>query len=150
MGDTHDDWVARVLGLRVGEASATTASSPPDLSRALAGWEDALSKSDTQIGALQQVLRASPDKDLIDIAEFGLNAITGNHRVKIAAALTDLKRGAPTAGAALRLVTSLLDFINTDERVAAIDTNPFGVRMNLAGTLAPALAQLAEALKAAA
>jgi hypothetical protein len=142
MADTHEAWVERVLGLRMGGTSETSEASPSDLSKAVAGWEDALSKSDTQIGALQQVLRGSPDKDLQDIAEFGLNAITGNHRVKITAALTDLKRGAPSAGTALKLVTSLLDYINTNERVAAIDANPFGVRMNLAGTLAPALVPL--------
>ena len=148
--DARDTWVERVLGVRVPMASAGDRATPtpaPDLTSALAAWEDALAKTNTQIEALQQVLRASPDKDLHDIAEFGLNAITANHRVKLQAALMDLRNGVPGAGAALKLASSLLDHINTDMRIAACDANPFGVRMNLHGTLAPALSQLAAALR---
>jgi len=149
--DACDAWVQRVLGVGVPTASANDAPAPaPDLTAALAGWEDALEKTNTQIEALQMALRASPDKDLHDIAEFGLNAITANHRVKLQVALTELRNGAPSAGAALKLVTSLLGHIDTDVRVAACDANPFGVRMNLHATLAPALSQLAAALKATA
>ena len=144
--------VERVLGVGSGRASGSGApAASPEFAAAVAAWQDAQSRADSQIAALQAVLRASPDKDLQEIAEFGLNALTANHRVRIQAALMDLRGGgasAAKASAAAKLVTSLMDYIDSEERIAVCDTNPFGVRMNLHGTLTPPLGKLRAALQA--
>jgi hypothetical protein len=99
---------------------------------------------------LQDVLRASPDAQLHEIAEFGLNAMTGNHRVKLQAALMGFRGGQvdpAAAGKTSGLVESFLSHIASDPRIAACDANPFGVRMNVRQTMTPALEALKAALK---
>ena len=66
-------------------------------------WQDAMDAVDSQIAALQQVLRGSGDEDLEEIAEYGLNAVTGNHKVPLMAALMDIGTGTPSAEALARV-----------------------------------------------
>jgi hypothetical protein len=142
----QDAWVGRVLGVDLGGAAGGGA---PELGAALAAWEGALEIVNGQITALQGVLRNSPDDELHDIAEFGLNAMTANHRVKIQVALMDIRsgRGGERAkAAAAKLVGSFLGHIGTDKRIAACDSNPFGVATSLRGTLGPPLEGLRKAL----
>jgi hypothetical protein len=167
---THDPkraWLERVLGLHfaVPEFESTappTAPASKDDGRgfaelwaeAAARWRDASDNVDTQIGQLQRALKQTDDSELHEIAEFGLNGITGGTKVKLMAAIRELN----SAGAALPLaavgkarqaVAQFRDQINGDGRVDACDENPFGVAMSIRATFAPALAGLESALKAA-
>jgi len=139
-------WVKRVLGVE----RAPPVTGKPDLSAALAGWRQALDALDGQISALQAVLRGAPDEDLHEVAEFGLNAMTGSHKVKIQAALMELQSGDANPrkiGAAAALVESFMAHIASDKRIAACDANPFGVALSIRRTLTPALEGLKAALQ---
>jgi hypothetical protein len=141
-------WIKRVLGVD-GVASAI-ATAPADLTAALAMWQAALETVGQQIATLQTALRGSPDSELHDIAEFGLNALTASHKVKIQAALIDIRAGRATPraiGAAVGLIGSFLGHIASDKRIAACDANPFGVKLSLRQTLTPPLEGLRAALQ---
>ncbi len=148
----QNEWIARVLGATPGAFSGTEAADPvPDLSAATSAWRDALDAVDTQIGALQRVLRSSDDKDLNGIAEFGLNALTGNHKVRIQAALLEidaLRSDADSRSDVVGLIDSFLDHIASDKRIGECDSNPFGVAMSIQKTLTPPLRHLKAALTA--
>ena len=106
---------------------------------------------DEQIGALQRVLRATEDPELHEIAEFGLNAMTGGFKTKLRAALLDLgdtspENGSPQAAKALAAVRGLQEAIAADPRVAACDNNPGGVKVAIRATMLPALNQMQAAL----
>ena len=144
--DIKRAWVKRVLGVEIGAPSGGRV----DLSKAVAGWRDALDRLNGQIAALQSVLRGSPDEDLHEIAEFGLNAMTANHRVKIQAALMDLQSGAANPSkiaATAKLVAAFAAHVASDKRIAACDANPFGVALSIRNTLMPALDGLTSALQ---
>lgn len=136
-------WIKRVLGVEPNLPGGDAT----DLSGALAAWRDALAKVDGQISELQKVLRASPDDELHEIAEFGLNAMTGNHKIKLQAALMEAATGSGKAAAAGRLAESFAAHIATDKRIAACDANPFGVSLSIRATLGPALGALQKALQ---
>lgn len=141
-------WIKRVLGIDVG--SGALRATPPDLSAALAAWRSALETADQQISALQAALRGSPDSELHEIAEFGLNAMTASHKVKIQTALMEISAGRASArsiGSTVGLISSFLAHIAGDKRIAACDANPFGVRVSLRQTLSPPLEDLRAALK---
>ncbi len=142
--DQQKAWVTRVLGFQ----AAPKASPGPDLPRALAGWRAALDRLDQQISSLQTALRAAPDDDLRQIAEFGLNAMTMSHKVRLQAALID-GGTAPdqrVAKLALAATDAFVAHVRADPRIAACDANPFGVAMSVRATLLPALAALHAAL----
>lgn len=123
-------------------------------SEARAAYQDATEEVDRQISALQNALRASDDEELEDIAETGLNGITGNFRVPMMAAVADLDRAAgeafrAAAAKALSNIKAFHDYIEADERVEAVDENPFGVRVSIRGTLGGALSEMQRALSMA-
>lgn len=139
--DAKHAWVKRVLGVDVAGGGDRGAA---DLSAALAAWRQALDKVDGQISALQSVLRSSPDEDLHEIAEFGLNAITGSNKIKLQAALLEIPAKKAVAA---RLAGAFAAHLATDKRVAACDANPFGVALSIRATLVPALGALQAALQ---
>jgi hypothetical protein len=146
--DAQAEWVSRVLGVaRPGGGSGTSfATRWP---RARNAWQDASDTIDGQIAKLQQALRNSPDEDLQAIAEFGLNALTGNHKVRIMAGIRDVdgSGGAPAARDKLAaLVEAFSRHIASDERVMACDENPLGVPMSIRATLGGALAEMQSVL----
>lgn len=120
--------------------------------QARGAWQDASEAVDGQISKLQSVLRGSGDPDLEKIAEYGLNAVTGNHRVRLMAAIMEIDRasGMPSrdmvANAAKR-IGALEKHIASDAVVKAVDTNPFKVDMSIAKTLSGATTQLKGALR---
>lgn len=118
---------------------------------ARSAWQDASEAVDGQMAALAKALRDTGDEELQEIAEFGLNAVTANHKTPVMAALMDIGSGAPDAIAkggpkALKAVQAFRQHIDTDERVAACDENPTGVPVSIKATFGPALAQLEAAL----
>jgi hypothetical protein len=114
-------------------------------------WQDASDKVDGQIGRLQARLREeTADADLQRIAEFGLNAVTGGHKVPLMAAMRDIGNGESVDPAILadarEAVADFIAHLNDDERVAACDENPFGVPVTLRSSLVGALEKMAAAL----
>jgi hypothetical protein len=115
-------------------------------------WEAASSAVDAQIAALQAKLRAVDDEELEAIAEFGLNALTGNFRVLLLAAIRDMDvaTGDKRAAAAQKLgkaATDLKTHVASSAEIAVCDDNPFGVAMSIRGTLSPALDGLVNAAR---
>lgn len=118
--------------------------------------DTALATSDAQIRKLQAFLAVHPDAQLREIAgspEFGINALTGNHRIKLMAVLRDLADASPEGlPAALtqarRLVASFQGYIESSPRLAACDDNPLGIAVSVRQQLGPALAQLSRAVEA--
>ncbi|HEY1504384.1 MAG TPA: hypothetical protein VGF92_08800 [Stellaceae bacterium] len=124
-------------------------------------WQDANDEVNKQLNALRAAILDQAKKEpayaaaLGEIADKGLNAITGNHRALLMASLMDIGDGAPEAlrthgPKALGLVTAFQNFIAGNERIGVCDANPFGVPVSIRDTFTPALARLAEALKLAA
>lgn len=139
-------WIRRILGVEFSEVDENVS-----LADSIAGWQRALKMVDDQITALQKVLRATPDPELQDIAEFGLGAMTGSHKVKLQAALVEIQSGTGPgrkAAVAVRLVDAFLSHLASDPRIAACDASPFGVPMSIRRTLTPTLGTLRSALHA--
>jgi hypothetical protein len=143
------EWVRRVLGVNVGGSSAAQSlnSATADWPKAREQWQAAIEEVDDQIAALQAALYDTDDDELEDIADFGMNGLTGDHKVKLAASMMDLGGGEQTAMQASgpkvrKLADEFRKHLETDERVAACDENPFGVKVAIRATLIPALAAL--------
>jgi hypothetical protein len=118
-------------------------------------WQSASDAVDQQITALQAALRKSGDDTLEEIAEFGVNGVTGNHKVRLMAAMMELGSGDPAAiaksgRATLALVRDFRAYLDSDERVLVCDENPFGVAVSLRATFGGALTQIEAALQNAA
>jgi hypothetical protein len=148
---TQGEWVQRVLGVSLPVAASSPASG--DWAVARDGWQLAGETVDGQIGKLQSALRAADDGELREIAEFGLNGITGNHRVRLAAALRALDPAKPAAFAKLAPATLTVmrdyqSFLASDEAIEVCDRNPFGVAVTIRATLGAALAEMAAVLEA--
>ena len=146
-------WVQRALGMAVPAAGDSTDEAAADWPVARADWQTACAAVDRQIAGLQAVLRASGDETLEEIAEFGLNGITGAHRVKVMAGVLEVRDGAPAAMAMagpklLAAVRDFQSFLVSSEAVAVCDANPFGTPVSIRDTLGAGLAALATALSA--
>ncbi len=155
-GDARAQWLKRVLGVTLpGNPQSAAAGAAPGWKAARQGWQEASEAVDGQIEGLQAALRRSGDDRLEEIAEFGLNGITGNHRVKLMAMLLELRDGDAAslqkAGPkALGLIEAFRSHLESSEAVEVCDVNPFGIPVAIRATLLPALAQMAAALQAAA
>lgn len=133
-------WVARVLGVTVGDAKATggaRAEGP-----ILPVWLDAKDRVDGAIGKLQSALRDFRDPDLDRIAEMGLNGVTGRASVGLMVALREAD--APGAGDGQRrklaaAVAAYRAFLTESPVIKLIDANPFGVSVAVEATLGGAL-----------
>lgn len=155
--DAKAAWIERVFGIAVPTPGGATApppgAPPPSWGEARANWQAASEAVDRQIAALQSVLRQSGDDALEAIAEFGLNGVTGDHRVRLAAALMEVGNGDAatmhTSGPELlKVVEEFRTYLDSSEAVEVVDDNPFGVSVAIRGTLVPALRQLAAAVAA--
>jgi hypothetical protein len=159
-------WVAQVLGIEVGSESETEEGEfgadleefgldVSDIWKAAREAFDLATESvDAQISALQKELRNSNDYELEDIAEFGLNGLTGDMRVPLLAALREADNGTKTqlqaAGPKIeKAAQAFISQLTTDPRVAACDDNPFGVDLAIAATYQDATDQLLDAVRAA-
>jgi hypothetical protein len=133
-----------------GEGDGATASR--EWEAAKQAWRNASDTVDGQIAQLQTALRNSGDEDYRDIAEFGLNAVTGNFKVPLMASIRtiDSTEGEARKGAAAKaeqIVTRFKHHIDQDEVVMACDGNPLDVKVTIRDTLGAALAQMEKALK---
>lgn len=146
-------------GIKAAQDAATLNEADPeslraDLSAARDAFSTAIADVDGQIKTLQSALRASEDEDLHTIADYGVNAVTGNFRVPLMAALMDLDRvdaaRRPQAAAkAMAAAERFLRHVEDDQRVAACDNNPFDVPVTIRQTLGAGLRELRKALAVA-
>jgi hypothetical protein len=145
------EWVERVLGIglpqpgRAGTPEAWWAA-------ARSGWQAASDAADAQIAELQKALRASGDDVLEEIAEYGVNGVTGGFKVPLMAAMREVDAAGATPAAFAKLAKVVEGFsahIAKDDRVMACDENPFGVAVSLRATLGGALATMQQAIGAA-
>ena len=126
-----------MLGVTIGSGGGDL----PNLGLASDAWRAAIVAVDAQISALQGALRAGKDKSLHEIADFGLNAITGNYKVRLMAALYDAEAGGDR-DKLTKIAGSFRTHLEKDMRVAACDANPFGVTVTIRATLVPVLEQM--------
>lgn len=153
LDDAKQEWVARVLGY-VGNTDGAAPDPSASWRAARAAWDEAIDQINGQITALQAALRTRGDPDLAQIAETGLNALTGNYRVQMMAVMADIGNGTPAAlkkagRKGLSVARAFRAHVAKDPRVAAADDNPFDVPVSIRSTLGPALARIEEALQAA-
>ena len=156
-GDAKAAWVEQVLGVTVPRAAgqnpvSVTGAVTARWRAAREAWDAASDTVDGQIAALQAALRKSGDDTLEEIAEFGLNAVTGNHRVPLKAALFELGAAEPAAlrkfgPKALGIIDDFRSYLESSEAVEVCDANPFGTPVSIRATLGSALAQMADALR---
>ncbi len=143
--------VVRLLKQAAMAGHADSDTDPIDLADALADWSDAIEAVDAQLETLAQGLRQTKIPALMDIAQFGMNAITKDMKVPLMAALMEIRSGSRDAleknGAqALLLVRGFRKHIDSDPRVAACELNPLDIDVSIRTTLRPALDGLASAL----
>jgi hypothetical protein len=167
-------WVERVLGIRLDALPTLDELDDPEVDPtaekaelqelglevadlwqgAVQSFRAASDEVNKQIQQLQAALRETDDPDLHDIAEFGLNALTGNTRVPLMAAITEAGTGSPEQlrAAAPKLLKAVGAFRArlASPEVRACDSNPFGVDMAIEQTFTGALDQLAYAARLAA
>lgn len=161
--DEQNQWIGRVLGIELGGDQGSE-SAPLDLDElglsvmevwgaARDSFRAATEEVDGQIRELQAALRESDDMDLQEIAEFGLNALTGNTRVPLLAALQEASGGVTQLKeSAAKVKKAIADFrnqLNSEPRVAACDDNPFGVTVAIVDTYEGALDALEHAVSLA-
>ncbi len=144
-----NDWILRVLGVAVPVAGGGgKATVPGDFgdrwAKVRQQWQDASDAVDAQIAKL----RDEPDEELQSIAEFGLNAVTGGHKVPLMAAMRELNAAATaeTIADTKDIVDDFIEHLQSDIRVAACDENPFKVQVSVRSTLGTALQAMAVAL----
>ncbi|MBV9757320.1 MAG: hypothetical protein JO047_09725 [Alphaproteobacteria bacterium] len=150
------EWVERVLGVRVGSGATTspTGDFKQQWQQSFAAFRDAIETVDQQMDALGGACRQTKNAWLVNIADLGLPAVTGNFKTPLMAACLEVS-SAPAekvAGAAAKARTALANFaqhIATDPQVAGCDGNPFGVAVSIRATLGPALKSLNDALHSA-
>jgi hypothetical protein len=111
-------------------------------------WQTASETVDQQIGDLQETLLKSDDKQLQLIAKFGLNALTGDFKVPMMAAMHELLGATP---ANLKMLAAKLQataaafqshLASESKKVKVCDANPFGVKVTIGNLLIPALAEV--------
>jgi hypothetical protein len=164
------EWISRVLGIKVGtESKSVTEAAEEEFGADLGdlgldvsdlwhaarkAFDAATASVDAQISALQHELRISEDYELEEVAEFGLNGLTGNTRVPLLASLLEagdgskanLQSAAPKIAKAAQAFMSQL---SSDARVAACDKNPFGIDVAIVATYQSAVVQLLDTVRAA-
>lgn len=114
---------------------------------ALAVWREAKEACDVGVSALQQKILSFDDPDLRRIGEFGLNGVTDGVQTALMAALFSYNStsGAERAKAAAVVAARAAEarkLLEGDAIIALVEENPFGVKVDIRGTLGAALKQL--------
>jgi len=118
---------------------------------AKASWQEAIEIVDAQIAKLQVALRAQNDPELTQIADKGLNGVTGNFKVPLMAAVMDIDRARGEAlkkasQKGLRAARAFAKYLTTEETVRVTDENAFGVPVTIRASLGKALRDMDTAL----
>lgn len=147
---------------RKGPPSASAVSPPGAASpwkKARQDWVEANDSLNEQLDALRVAIlghaKTEPELAtvLADIADKGLNALTGDHRVRLMGAVQVIGEGAPAAikahgPKALAAMEAFKAHLDGNEKVDACEGNPWDVPVTIRDTLYPALGQLEQAIKA--
>jgi hypothetical protein len=152
----QEGWVESVLGVQF-DSGATTSPVHEFTDRwkqSYATWQDAIETVDKQMETLAKACRESEDLWLVNIANLGLPAVTGNYKTPLMAACLEASKtpSDKVAGAAAKARTAVANFaqhIATDPQVAGCDSNPFHVAVSIRATLGPALKSLNDTLRLA-
>lgn len=145
------EWVKRVLGVTQPRPGNGRGDPATHWAAARGAWQAASDAVDAQIGELQRALRASGDEVLEDIAEFGLNAVSGDLKVPLMTAMREVDAAGATPSALAKLAKVVDAFsarLASDQRVMACDENPFKVAVSLRETLGGGLGALRQAIDA--
>ncbi len=126
----------------------------PNWEQAKALWLTAIDNVNDQLSRLRVELLNQEDSELRQIAEFGLNAVTDNHRVPLQASILNVDKASGPSKAKFidqtrEFVEEFKDHIETDEQVEACDDNPFDVAVSIRSSLGGALAAMDSALERA-
>ena len=159
----EDSQVQPMRGKKPGTSAKTASTSksvqpvpenfPQQFQAAKSGWSAAMDDVDGQISELQKAMRASPDEEIRDIAEFGLNGVTGGFKVMLMTYMMELGDGTNAAAlhkSGANLLGAVADFrtlLDKDEQIAVMDDNPFNCVVSVRDTLGPALTALEAAVK---
>ena len=156
--DEKAEWVSRVLGLDValGRPTKDANDGPalaPGWSAAKAQIDSALAAVDQQIAALQKAIRRTDNDELLTISEIGLPEMVADFKPELLDALSAVGDGNTASlfkkGAALlQVVQRVGHVIGSDARIAACESNDFGVAVSIKATLTPALAAVSAAVQA--
>jgi len=141
----QNDWIERVLGLSVGRAAAPDRDDNSRATkRALPVWQTAKDTVDGQLRALSDKLRKTGVVTLTEVAN-KVEALLEPLRTELVGALMaydSAPRTAEALAAAVAGVAAAAKWLASDERVEAVDQNPFGVTVSARATLGAALKQL--------
>lgn len=124
--------------------SAPAAASPEGAaSDPLVIWQQAKDAVDAQLSALQDTLRKTGVRALVEIAD-QLDQVTLRFRTSLNIALINLNQAAPAQKAparikALKVVNQYQARLGSDEAIAGADENPFGIPVTMRDTLGEAL-----------
>ena len=149
-------WVKRVLDFELAVAAPANAMRVFNdrWTKVRLAWGDSAAAATDQITALCTALRATAEPDLVIIADKGFADITARIAALNAAigqidrtTASKLSKSAVKLQAELRGARPLL---TADARIAASDSNPFGVQVKLAKTLDPVLMAMDKVLATAA
>jgi hypothetical protein len=129
-----------------------SASQPGRPASSLKIWQQAKDSVDAQLNTLYATLKGSKIPQVIEAAN-EIEAVMGNYRTKLVAALTvyDTTTGPAKEKAradALKVVAAYQTGIPKDKHIIAADTNPFGVKVAIRQTLGSALTDLTTNLRA--
>lgn len=141
------------IGEALEEAGVESEEEGEDSTDVLAIWRTAREKVDTQIDVLQSALKKTGQPELVHIAEFGLNGVTGGLSVRLQATLMDFASAAGEARdkartRALTAADEYATFLKDDEVITLCEQNPFGAKVTLRATLGAALGRLRKSLAA--
>lgn len=120
-------------------------------------WQEASDTVDEQISRMQVAMRESELEELVRIAEFGFNAISGNFKVPLMAAIRNVDGASgearkKQAATALTVIDGFLKHLDQEELIAACDEDAeamFGVKSTIRTSIGAALEQMRTALQAA-
>lgn len=125
--------------------------------QAFQGWLDANDRLDAQLNALRGAIlneTSYPElaQQLQDIARVGLNALTGNHRVRLMAAFQVIGSGDSASldrhgDKALAAIAAFRAYLDAQEGVDACEGNPWDVEVAIRDTLYPPLDRLTQILR---
>jgi hypothetical protein len=123
----------------------------PNLGDARRTWQEAKETAGLQIGQLQDKMRATKIPLFAQIADRGLNGITGRLQVGLQVALAELD-GADEAGRATAVtkarasIADFRDFLRSDPVLPLLEENPLGVTISLRADLSDVLDKIEQTL----
>lgn len=115
-----------------------------DATALLPAWQDAKDAVDDQLRSLSDSLRKSAYDEVVGVAD-EVETLLEPVRVRITTALMEYDRNPAEAAkrkAALDAISAAGDWLASDARVKAVDSNPWGVPVSVAATLGAALFRL--------